>query len=518
MANEKELRVKITADATKFQNSIKGVNSSLDGLIGNFSRFQSGTAGVVAAVVALGGALTKIIKSTADYGDELFSTSQKIGISVEALSGLQYAAGLANIEHETLTTGIKKLSTAVVESSKELKALGISQSELKTLSTDELLLKLADKFRQMEDGAGKTALAVKLFGRSGIELIPLLNEGSAGIKKMTDEAKSFGLVIDEKAAAAADQFNDNLDRMKGLIMGITVSIGNELIPKINSLVQEMEEAAKSEGWKILTPPGIASWAFKKGEKLGSGEWTGGVGRLGTGAGPKIKTPPVIDEAAAERTRKAAEDAQKKYWDTLEKQGIAEFNFQQMVADMRNKKHDEWMAQQDEKAAKAQETEDIIWAAIEESDRKAKESAKQRQDAIVGSLAFISRSALSEHKAFFALTKAADISMAYMDTMTAANKAMASIPYPFNMAAAAAVIAAGIANVAKIASTSFGGKGSGGSAAGSATSGAGIGAQGQTLVANQPRSVQVVVHGNIIDHAAFVRELQPYFREVAVDTV
>ena len=514
MASEKELKIKITANSQQFLSSIKGVNSSLDGLIANFSKFNLSTVGVVAGLAALGGSLATIVKSTANYGDELFNTSQKIGISVEALSGLQYAAGLANIEHETLTTGIKKLSTAVVESSKELKALGISQSELKTLSTDELLLRLADRFRQMEDGAGKTALAVKLFGRSGIELIPLLNEGSAGIKRMTDEAKSFGLVIDEKAAAAADQFNDNLDRMKGLVMGITVSIGNELIPKINSLVQEMENAAKSEGWKILTPQGIGSWAFKKGEKLGSGEWTGGVGRLGAGEGPKVKAPEVIDDAA----QKKEEDANRKRLENMEKWATQEFKFVGESWDFKWRKIDE----NDKKMADSWELEKSIGerrlVQIEEETRLSIEAAQEKQDAIVGSLAFIGRSALAENKTFFAITKAANIAQATMDTYAAAQKAMAQLGawgYPV----AAAIVTAGLANVAKIASTSFGGRGSGGGASASATSGAGIGGQGSTFVANQqPRSVQVIVHGNIIDHAAFVRELQPYFREVAIDTV
>src|SRR3972149_5154895 len=383
MASEKELKIKITANSQQFLSSIKGVNSSLDGLIANFSKFNLSTVGVVAGLAALGGSLAAIVKSTANYGDELFNTSQKIGISVEALSGLQYAAGLANIEHETLTVGIKKLSSAVVESSKELKALGKSQAELKTLSTDELLLKLADRFRQMEDGAGKTALAVKLFGRSGIELIPLLNEGSAGIKKMTDEAKSFGLVIDEKAAKAADDFNDNLDRMKGLVMGITVSIGNELIPKINALVQEMEKAAKSEGWKILTPQGIGSWAFKKGEKLGSGEWTGGVGRLGTGEGPKVKAPQVIDEAAAEKAQKAVDAAAQK---------TKEWQFQMRAegAKREQESHDKeiqgWIDKENERWEWEQSTADQR-IALEEKVTKAKVDAQQKQqEVVVGSLA------------------------------------------------------------------------------------------------------------------------------------
>ena len=62
----------------------------------------------------------------------------------------------------------------------------------------------------MEDGAGKTALAIKLFGKSGADLIPLLNQGRAGIKELTDEAAKLGIVISTETAAKAEQFNDTL--------------------------------------------------------------------------------------------------------------------------------------------------------------------------------------------------------------------------------------------------------------------------------------------------------------------
>lgn len=72
---------------------------------------------------------------------------------------------------------------------------------------------------------------------------------------------------------------------------------------------------------------------------------------------------------------------------------------------------------------------------------------------------------SNRKAF-EIGKAAAITSAIIDTYMAANKAMASVPYPFNFAAAASTIAAGFVNVNKIRSQSFGSGGgaSGGSSA------------------------------------------------------
>lgn len=69
----------------------------------------------------------------------------------------------------------------------------------------------------MPDGADKSALAMKVFGKSGMELIPLLNEGSDGITKLTDRARELGLVFDEQAGRNADAFNDGLDELKGAV-------------------------------------------------------------------------------------------------------------------------------------------------------------------------------------------------------------------------------------------------------------------------------------------------------------
>src|SRR3972149_2646576 len=246
MATEKELKIKITANSQQFLSSIKGVNTSLDGLIANFSKFNLSTVGAVAALGTLVAGFSKIVKSTANYGDELNKTSQKIGISVEALSGLNYAAKLSDVTNEQLSTGLKKLSVNVVDAGRGVcdakdafNALGISAKDSKgdMQTSDVILLQVAERFKNMEDGIGKTALAVKIFGKAGADLIPLLNQGASGIKAATDEAKAFGLVIDKESSVAAEEFNDNITRMTELMSGVVYSIGNAVIPAINDLTK-----------------------------------------------------------------------------------------------------------------------------------------------------------------------------------------------------------------------------------------------------------------------------------------
>jgi hypothetical protein len=73
---------------------------------------------------------------------------------------------------------------------------------------------------------------MQLFGRSGKDMIPLLNQGSAGIRGMQDEAKALGLELDDKTAKAAERFNQNLIRIDAASRGLsqTLRIGITAVP------------------------------------------------------------------------------------------------------------------------------------------------------------------------------------------------------------------------------------------------------------------------------------------------
>lgn len=203
-----------------------------------------GFVAVATAAAAAATAVTKMVMATAEAGDNFHELSKRTGISVEALSGLKYAAELSGSSIEGVAIGLKFLGKNMAEAtsgtgevSAAFKSLGINvkDSTGQLRPTNDVLLELADKFRNMEDGSNKVAIAMKIFGRSATEIIPLLNEGSAGISNMTAEAKRLGLTFTTEGAAAADEFNDNLTKLKGNITGVTRMIGNDLIPIINNL-------------------------------------------------------------------------------------------------------------------------------------------------------------------------------------------------------------------------------------------------------------------------------------------
>ena len=217
-----------------------------------------GPAGLIAgaSIAALGVGITALVMPVARVGDEFFKLSQKTGVSVEALTALDYAAKLSDVTTEGLTKALQKLSVAMFdtqvngdEGSAALKALGVSATDAhgQIRPTEAVLLDLAEKFADMPDGADKAALAVKLFGKEGLAIIPFLNQGREGITALMEEAQRLGLVMSEDVARASEVFNDNLTRLSALFEGVQRQIGSAVIPILADFTEQVILAQTETG-------------------------------------------------------------------------------------------------------------------------------------------------------------------------------------------------------------------------------------------------------------------------------
>lgn len=249
-------------------NQIKVTLSAVDKLSGPLASAQNAIGRFASSALSLSGALGGLgaafsaasiaawVKSAIDGADAMGKMAQSAGVGVEALSGLAYAAKLSGLSTEQLGSGLTKLNKSIGDAAggsgqaaDAFKALGVSvtNSSGGLKSADVLLGDLADRFAGMQDGAAKTALAMQIFGRSGAAMIPMLNSGAAGIKGMADEAARLGLVISEDTARAAEEFNDNLDRLKAAGDGLAISLANETLPALTRISEAMAKAATEGG-------------------------------------------------------------------------------------------------------------------------------------------------------------------------------------------------------------------------------------------------------------------------------
>lgn len=263
IAKYQEAMKKTQDETQKMVNGVKGQLGAMEKHFGNMGSVVNGLKGALAGLgVALSaGAFAGWVKSAIDAADEMGKMSQKIGLSVENLSGLKYAGELADVSLDQLGVGMKQLSKNILEANaggKDQKAvfaaLGISNRELKDASQDsyQVLLKLADQFAAMPDGATKTALAMKVFGKSGADLIPLLNAGAAGLAEMRGEGERLGVVMSTDMAKSAEEFNDNITRLRSNLTGVAYDIARYALPGLADLSEELNRAAQSRGWDKLT--------------------------------------------------------------------------------------------------------------------------------------------------------------------------------------------------------------------------------------------------------------------------
>ena len=261
---------KIEAAATPASTGLKLLSSAANdakfqleaaterlGLLGSVLG-KLGPAGLIAgaSIAALGVGMTALVLPVARVGDEFFKLSQKTGVSVEALTALDYAAKLSDVTTEGLTKALQKLSVAMFdtqvngdEGSAALKALGVSATDAhgQIRPTEAVLLDLAEKFAIMPDGADKAALAVKLFGKEGLAIIPFLNQGREGITALMEEAQRLGLVMSEDVARASEVFNDNLTRLSAIFEGVQRQIGAAVIPILADFTEQVILAQTETG-------------------------------------------------------------------------------------------------------------------------------------------------------------------------------------------------------------------------------------------------------------------------------
>jgi len=258
MATILGVMVDIGANVARMQQDMRKLTGAMEG---GFNQIAS-SARKLAGVLGIAFGVHEIIsfaKEALDTGDKLAKMSQSAGTTVEVLSGLKYAAQLSNVEFEALGKSLGILSRNLVDAQNDtgeakdaIAALGISIQDTKgnLLGSDKVLMQIADKFASMEDGATKTGLAMRILGRSGAELIPLLNAGSKGIGELRAEAERLGVVMSTETAQQMERINDNFTRLKSVVQGAAIGIMANLSPTLenltNLLVQVSREANNFE--------------------------------------------------------------------------------------------------------------------------------------------------------------------------------------------------------------------------------------------------------------------------------
>ena len=218
------------------------------------SQAKAAGAAIVAALSV--SAVSSFIQNSIDAADAAGKSAQATGLLVDEYTALKYAAELAGVGTEKLDGALGKFNKTIdgaaqggKSQTEAFKRLGISvrDAEGNVKTSGALLAEVADKFQQLPDGGQKSALAMQLFGMSGAAMIPLLNEGAAGLAEMRKEAEALGVVIGPEMVARSEVFNDNLTKISQAADGAANGVTADLLPSLVSLSELMVDLNKNTG-------------------------------------------------------------------------------------------------------------------------------------------------------------------------------------------------------------------------------------------------------------------------------
>jgi len=207
-----------------------------------------------AAVAGAGAAvLTPLLAATSSFakmGDDLDKTSLRIGVNVTSLSELAFAAEQSGASLQDIEKGFAGLSRAMFDASRgsaeavdSLTALGLSVEEMDGLSPEEQFNKVADALSKMDDASRAGAVAQKLFGRAGRQLLPMLQQGEAGINALRKEANELGRSMSGDDAAAAAEYTDAMNRVSSVWKGLKQQVGAALAPALAEVATNFAQIA-----------------------------------------------------------------------------------------------------------------------------------------------------------------------------------------------------------------------------------------------------------------------------------
>lgn len=247
----------IMIDNKKANESISETDSRALKLVHGFKKgiktaAVMGTA-LTGMAVAGGTALFGMANKAAASGDRVDKLSQKVGMSRKGFQEWDYILSQNGMSIESLQGGMKKLNNTIDDAIGGSKTavnafgrIGISVDDLKGKSPEQVFEMTVKALQGMPDGAEKAALANELLGRSGSELMPLLNGSSKSVDELKAKAKELGIVLSDDSIDASVKFTDTLDSLKRSLGAVVTKVGVAVMPIMQ----------KAADWVIANMPTI----------------------------------------------------------------------------------------------------------------------------------------------------------------------------------------------------------------------------------------------------------------------
>ena len=221
-----------------------GMSAGLSRAQKNLKRFQGVASNIAAGIAGAFSiyAIRGMINDFTELGDSMDKMSIRTGVSVESLSALKFAAEQSGTNIDSVGQALFRMnrrignfSTASGPAVRALKELGFDAKAFIGLPTEQKFMKITDALASMDDKALRDQFGFEIFGDNFRQLVPLLDQGSAGIKQLMEEAKRLGIVITEDDAKAARYFSDEMNKLSRIFQSFATQLSSVITPILTKL-------------------------------------------------------------------------------------------------------------------------------------------------------------------------------------------------------------------------------------------------------------------------------------------
>lgn len=188
-----------------------------------------------------------------DLGGKLNDLSTRTGESSGALLILERAFTNTGVEAEKVGPAINKMQKFMVEAaqggsaqSDAMSRLGITMSELSGKTPTEQMGVFAQRISSIQDPAQRAQAAMSIFGKSGGELLPILQNFSGEIEGAKGQLGGLPGVMD-RSAAAFDGVGDNMAALSTKVLEFAAGFLESALPALNAFTSALS-GVDAAGW------------------------------------------------------------------------------------------------------------------------------------------------------------------------------------------------------------------------------------------------------------------------------
>jgi hypothetical protein len=239
----RDLNIRITADnsdanaklgqteqaITGVEQSGKKADKSIQGLGAAF-----GLAKKAIGVLGIGVTVFEFMSLSSQIQD----TADRLGVGVEAIQRWKFAAEQSGGSLEGLTSAATFLMKGLGSGNEgvvgALEELGLKLEDVRAMRPEQAFELIADRVGKIPDPMKQVSLGAALMGRGFADNLPAMKQG---LVALGNQAQELGLVMDETAIKAGDEFGDTLDQLKGAFMALIGTALKPILPILTELLQ-----------------------------------------------------------------------------------------------------------------------------------------------------------------------------------------------------------------------------------------------------------------------------------------